>query len=143
MNANSDNPIVGRMFQELSTVLLSEYYNKPFSADIAILIGEPAKQHKFDCVSEDKQYVAECKCYRWTEAGNIPSAKVAAINEAVLYMLFLPAETVKIIIMEKATHVKKNETLAEYYVRTYRHLLKGIKVLEIDTNNKTIRAIKD
>jgi uncharacterized alpha/beta hydrolase family protein len=54
-----------------------------------------------------------------------------------------PAETVKIILLKKATHDKKNETLAEYYVRTYKHLLKNIKVLEIDTDIRTIRAIKD
>lgn len=90
LNANSDNPRVGHMFQELSKVLLSEYYNKTFNVDIAIPIGEPAKEHKFDCVSEDKQYVAECKCYTWTETGNTPSAKMAAINEAVfLYALSL------------------------------------------------------
>lgn len=131
------------MFQELSKVLLSEYYNKTFNVDIAIPIGEPAKEHKFDCVSEDKQYVAECKCYTWTETGNTPSAKMAAINEAVFYMHYLSAETVKIILLKKAKHDKKNETLAEYYVRTHKHLLKGIKVLEIDIDNRTIRAIKD
>jgi hypothetical protein len=58
-------------------------------------------------------------------------------------MQCLPAETVKIILLKKATHDKKNETLAEYYVRTYKHLLKNIKVLEINTDNRTIRAIRD
>lgn len=143
MNTNSDNTRVGREFQELSKVLLSEYFNKTFDVDIAIPIGEPAKAHKFDCVSDNKQYVAECKCVTWTETGNIPSAKIGHINEAILYMHYLPAETVKIIVLKKALHDKRNETLAAYYLRTYRHLLKGIKVLEIDTDNRTIRAIKD
>jgi hypothetical protein len=143
LNINNTNPIVGRQFQELSKVLLSEYLNKKFNTDIAIPIGEPAKDHKFDCVSDDKQYVAECKCYTWTETGNTPSAKMGFVNEAVFYMNYLPDETVKIIIMKKATHDKKNETLAEYYCRTYKHLLKGIKVLEIDADNRTIKAIKD
>jgi hypothetical protein len=114
-----------------------------FDVDIAIPIGEPAKEHKFDCVSEDKQYVAECKCYAWTETGNFtPGAKIKAINEAVFYMHYLSAETAKIILLKKATPDKKNETLAEYYVRTHKHLLKGIEVLEIDTDNRTNKGYR-
>lgn len=29
-------------------------------------------------------------------------------------------------------HVSRNETLAEYYVRTYRHLLDDVSVMEFD-----------
>lgn len=40
-----------------------------------------------------------------------------------LYMSYLPEDTTKMIIMKKATHVKRSETLAEYYCRTNMHLL--------------------
>ena len=38
MNTNSENPKVGKTFQEI-------------------------KNHKFDCVSDDKKIVVGCKCY--------------------------------------------------------------------------------
>ena len=143
MNANSENPKIGRMFQELSAELLSDYFGMEFGIDIAIPIGDPPKSHKFDCASEDKKLVAECKCYTWTETGNIPSAKMGFINEAVFYMSYLPADTVKMIIMKKATHAKRNETLAQYYCRTNLHLLKGVKVFEIDTEIQKITVVKN
>jgi len=143
MNQNSENPKVGRIFQELAAELLSEYFNKEFSNEIPIHIGEPAKNHKFDCVSHDKNIVAECKCYSWTETGNIPSAKMGFINEAVFYLNYLPTDTKKIIVLKKATHAKRNETLAEYYFRINIHLLKGIMLFEIDTENIKINIIKE
>lgn len=143
MNTNSENPKVGRLFQELSARLLSEHFEKEFSIDKPIPIGDPPKDHKFDCVSIDKKHVAECKCYTWTETGNIPSAKMGFINEAVFYMNYLTKDTVKMIIMKKSIHLKKKETLAEYYCRINMHLLKGIKVLEIDTESEKMAVVKN
>lgn len=142
MNANNENPKVGRLFQELSAKMMGKHFGISFEIDEAILIGEPAKAHKFDCVSSDKKYVAECKCYTWTETGNIPSAKMGFVNEAVFYMSYLPADTTKMIIMKKATHEKRSETLAEYYCRINKHLLKGINVFEIDMENESISVVK-
>lgn len=143
MNTNSENPKVGRLFQEISANILSDYFGVTFGSDIAIPIGAPAKPHKFDCVSSDKKIVGECKCYTWTETGNIPSAKMGFLNEAVFYLNYLPNDIIKLIVMKKATHVKRNETLAEYYLRTNRHLLQGIKVIEINTEDHSFKTIKD
>ena len=82
-----------------------------------------SNKNSFDCVSENKEIVAECKCYTWTDSGNSPSAKLSKLNEAAFYMSFLPKITKKIIVMSKADHISKKETLAEYYFRLYRHLL--------------------
>jgi hypothetical protein len=142
MNTNSENPKVGRAFQKLVTNILSEYFGKEFHNEVSIPIGEPAKNHKFDCVSDSKNIVAECKCYTWTETGNIPSAKMGFINEAVFYLSYLPTDTKKIIVMKKATHLKRSETLAEYYFRINKHLLKEIMLLEIDVDTKKITIIK-
>lgn len=141
MNSNSDNPRIGRIFQELTAKLLSEYYDIAFDTEIAIPIGEPAKLHRFDCVSIDKTIAVECKCYTWTHTGNIPSAKLAFLNQSVLYALLLPDGIKKVIAIQKAQHPRRAETLAEYYYRTYRHLLSGITLLEIDTNLNTVGCI--
>jgi hypothetical protein len=141
MNLNSENPKVGRAFQELTAKLLADYYAVDFDTEIPIPIGEPAKLHRFDCVSSDRKIAVECKCYTWTHTGNIPSAKLAFLNQSVLYALLLPDDVKKVIAIKKAQHPRRAETLAEYYYRTYRHLLSGITLLEIDTNLNIIKCI--
>lgn len=53
--------------------------------EAAILIGRPPKEHKFDLANADRSIVAECKCYTWTDSGNVPSAKLMGLDEAVFY----------------------------------------------------------
>jgi hypothetical protein len=140
---NSHNPRKGRVFQEKSAEILSKYFGIDFHLDYPIPIGNPPKDHKFDLVSTDKQIVGECKNYSWTETGNVPSAKMGFTNEAAFYLTFLPKEHTKFIVMRKDNHVKRNESLAEYYFRTNNHLLDGIMILEIDMENKEVNVIKD
>lgn len=45
--------------------------------------------------------------------------------------------------MRKDVHPRRDETLADYYYRTYRHLLQGVLILEIDLENDTTRKIGD
>lgn len=73
-----------------------------FIQEKSILIGNPAKNYKFDLVSEDSSIIIECKCYTWTESWNVPSAKMATIDEALLYMRSVFIKAKKIIIMQRA-----------------------------------------
>lgn len=141
MHANWENPRVGREFQELTATLISEYYGVHFDTEIPMMIGNPAKAHKFDCVSIDRKIAVECKCYTWTHTGNIPSAKLGFLNQAVLYASLLPVGVKRVIAMKRSLHPRRQESLAEYYYRTYQHLLAGIVILEIDTELNTIREI--
>ena len=127
---NSDNPRIGKRFQEYVCSLMQTYFQEDFVLEKAVPIGRPSKKHRFDCVSTDGNIVVECKCYTWTSTGNVPSAKLMGLNEAVFYMSYLPPETRKIIAINKS--VKKAESLAEYYCRIYGHLLTGIEVAEVD-----------
>ena len=115
MNSNSDNSRVGQEFQERVCMIMQQYWGKDFGLEVPISIGAPPKEHRFDCASKDKSIVVECKCYTWTDSGNIPSAKLMGLNEAIFYMSYLPADVKKILCIKKATHAKKEETLAEYY----------------------------
>jgi hypothetical protein len=65
------------------------------------------------------------------------------VNEAVFYLTFLPAEITRFVVMTKAEHKSRNERLADYYHRTYRHLLRDISIIEVDIVNKTLRNIGD
>ena len=90
-NLNSENLHVGRKFQEFVQTILKEKYNTYFEQEAAIPIGRPPKEHKFDLANADRSIVAECKCYTWTDSGNVPSAKLMGLDEAVFYFGFLPS----------------------------------------------------
>lgn len=129
---NSLNPAKGRQFQDLAAKALSARLGVRFQLDYPISIGDPQEAHRFDLVSEDQRYVGECKNYSWTETGKMPSAKMAYVNEAVLYLSHLPQDTHRFIVMRLDRHAKRAETLVQYYLRTYRHLLKGLTMYEFD-----------
>lgn len=141
MNKNSENPKVGKTFQIAVKEWFEEAYTIPFELEREIAIGRPAKLHSFDISSLNENIVIECKCYTWTETGNIPSAKMGFVNEAAFYLAFLPDNTERIIVMLHAEHVKRKETLAEYYFRTNRHLLGKIKIYEFDLQTKEMRFV--
>ena len=141
MNKNSENPRVGKEFQLAVKEWFEEAYTSPFEIEHKIAIGRPAKLHSFDISSLDESIVVECKCYTWTESGNVPSAKMGFVNEAAFYLSFLPDDTERIIVMLHAEHLKRNETLAEYYFRTNRHLLGKIKIYEFDLQTKEMQFV--
>ncbi len=143
MNKNSENPKIGASFQESVAQWFRKKYNKDFVNEKKIPIGYPPKNHKFDIVALDDTVAVECKCYTWTETGNVPSAKIGFVNEAAFYLSFLPDYYEKYIVMLKASHDIRNETLAEYYYRTNKHLLGAIKVAEYEPKTDTFTVINE
>lgn len=118
-------------------------YGIKFELEKKIAIGYPAKDHRFDIVDEFGKIAIECKKYTWTETGNMPSAKISIVNEAAFYLSFLPDTYDKYIVMLYSRHIKRNETLAEYYYRINRHLLGNIKVAEFNPNTNDLRIIEN
>ena len=141
--SNSDNPRIGAEFQRKVCEWFVEKYGRPFGLEKKIAIGNPPKDHKFDIVDIEDKIVIECKCYTWTETGNVPSAKMGFTNEAAFYLSFLPERYEKFIVMLHSTHFKRNETLAEYYYRTNHHLLGKTKIAEFNPATKEFRVINE
>ncbi len=139
--SNSDNPRNGAIFQSKVLGWYQKQYGPGFELEKKISIGNPPKEHKFDIVNVERHIVIECKCYSWTATGNIPSAKMGFTNEAAFYLTFLPAYFEKYIVMLKSHHFKRQESLAEYYFRTYRHLLGSIQVAEYDPSINELHII--
>lgn len=102
--SNSDNPKKGADFQKQVMDWFLKEYGPGFEMETKIPIGNPAKDHKFDIVNLEKRIVIECKCYTWTETGNVPSAKMGFANEAAFYLSFLPETYEKYIVMLKSHH---------------------------------------
>ncbi len=141
--SNSDNPKNGAMFQRQVKDWFQTHFNTTFELEKKLPIGYPAKDHKFDIVDQDNTIAIECKRYTWTETGNVPSAKMGFTNEAAFYLSFLSDNYKKYIVMLYSFHEKRSETLAEYYYRTYRHLLGNINIAEYDPEKNQMRVIKD
>lgn len=100
------------------------------------------KQHAFDL--GNSEVLIECKYYDWTESDNNPSAKISTLNEAMLYLYTAPTRFNKKMLFIKQTSKKGRrhpETLAEYYVRLYKHFIPDdVEVWEY--NDETQKAEK-
>ena len=142
IKSNSDNPRIGSEFEKVVRKAL-EYKLKVKFYSQSISIGNPPKPHSFDAVSEDRKIIAECKSYTWTKTGNVPSAKLATLNETILYLSKAPNDSEKIIVLKRDLHETKKESLAEYFVRLHYHLLEDICVMEYDRANKVLNIIKE
>ena len=136
---SNSNKKKGNDFRDLAMPILKEELNTTLKPEV--FIGDPKTEHAFDLANENNSIVIECKNYTWTKAGNVPSAKVSTINEAVLYFSFLDANVRKILCLKKSVRIKKQGSLADYYVRTYGHLLRDITVYEIDENTQEIKKL--
>lgn len=104
---NSANTGKGRSFQEAAAILLSDHFGVTFFLEQAISIGLPPKPHRFDLVSNDGKYVCETKNYCWTEGGNVPSAKMGFLNEAVFYLQHISTSPFRYIVLRRDCHLKK------------------------------------
>lgn len=103
-------------------------------------VGSIKKPRRFDLGNEAT--LIECKSYRWTESGGVPHAKLKNLTEAMYYFHLTPASYRKILFVLKATHPKHPETLAEYYIRIYRHLIPDdVSILEYDLKTQSARIL--
>ena len=137
-NKNADNPRLGKEFQDFVQTLAEKKFKKKFVQEQVVRIGLPPKGHKFDLVSEDGTIIIECKRHTWTDGGNVPSAKIAVLDEAILYMRSVPYYARKIIAMIEAHDPtgKRKESLAEYFVDKHGHLLADIEIWEVSLAGK-------
>ena len=139
--SNSENPKKGADFQKQVQEYFKKKYGPGFELEKKIPIGDPPKDHKFDIVNSGLGIVIECKRYTWTVAGNVPSAKMGFTNEAAFYLRLLPDNYEKYIVMLENHHPKRQDSLAEYYYRTNRHLLGKIMIAEYNPEKSDFRII--
>lgn len=112
---------------------LEQLFQEPFDIEIEFPLGTPPKLHPFDIVSRSRSVVCECKAYTWTSGGNVPSAKITHLREAVGYLNQLPGEVIRILAVQRATHVRQRDTLGEYFVRLNATMIGEVVVVESDS----------
>ena len=142
--SNSDHTRWGTEFQYSVLEWFGHHYTDEFSTEVSIpvgVVGAEKKDHKYDIANKDHSIVIECKRYNWTETGNVPSAKIRSLNEAVFYLHLLDNSCYKVLAMVKASHPKQIQTLAEYYVRTNHNLIGDVIIAEYDPDSEKMRFI--
>jgi hypothetical protein len=142
------NAQVGRDFEEVArkyfedqNVSLSVGYSLPIG------VGEIKKGHSFDLGCNNPvngKIVVECKSHTWTSGGNVPSAKITVWNEAMYYFSLAPKDYRKVFFILKDHSQKRKETLGEYYIRTYKHLIPNdVEIKEYDCVDHSVRTISE
>lgn len=131
---STSNTHVGRDF-ELAAQKFFADQGVPLKLNFKVSVGikDLKKDHAFDLGSDEPKIIIECKSHTWTAGGNVPSAKMTVWNEAMYYFHVTQPDYRKIMFVLKDMSNKRNETLAEYYIRTYRHLIPDdVEIWEYD-----------
>ena len=111
---------------------------------IPVGIESQKKNHAFDLGSSSPKVIVECKSHTWTSGNNVPSAKLTVWNEAMYYFADSPPEYRKIFFVLRDERVSNGETLAEYYIRMYSHLIPAsVEIWEYDTTRNEGILLKE
>lgn len=139
------NAHVGKDFEDIVENVFNNIgiiVRKGISINIGHLIKKP---HRFDLgnVCDNNKIVIECKSHTWTSGNNVPSAKLTVWNEAMYYFTLTPSEFRKVLVVKKDYSIKRSETLAQYYIRTYEHLIPdNVEIYEIAEETLDIIKLK-
>ncbi|MCE7579444.1 hypothetical protein LZS94_18165 [Aliivibrio fischeri] len=137
------NAHVGRAFEDAAR----KYFFKKgisltsnFKVDIGI--EQSKKAHAFDLGCLEQMIIVECKAHKWTSSNNVPSAKLTVWNEAMYYFVTAPRGYRKIMFVLRDFSAKRGETLAQYYARTYKHLVPSdVELWEFDEETCTASQV--
>jgi hypothetical protein len=139
----TSNTQVGRDFEEVARAyfLRAEGINLQGNFSVEIGASTTKKSRRFDLGSEEPATLVECKSHRWTETGNMPSAKVTVWNESMFYFYLAPNHYRKVLFVIRDVHPRRTESLAEYYIRNYSHLIPaGVSIVEFDEVSGTAKV---
>jgi hypothetical protein len=129
------NTHVGRDFEDKARNYFLQAEGLSLQKNFTVEIGTDIikKRRRFDLGSEEPAILVECKSHRWTETGNMPSAKVTVWNESMFYFHLAPNYYRKVLFVIRGIHTRRAESLAEYYIRNYSHLIPaGVSIIEFD-----------
>jgi len=129
------NAHVGRDFEEVARAYFLQAEGLKLQKNFPVEVGASIikKCRRFDLGSQEPATLVECKSHRWTETGNMPSAKVTVWNESMFYFHLAPYRYRKVLFVLRDVTPRKPESLAEYYIRNYSHLIPaGVSIVEFD-----------
>lgn len=141
----SSNTQAGKDFELAAQMFFKTKENLPLMRGISMWlgVGEQKKKHDFDLGCKKQKIIVECKSHTWVPSG-VPSAKMTKWNEAMYYFAIAPKGHRKIMFVLRDYNRKKKETLAEYYLRTYFHLVPAdVEFWEYDEKTACATRIRE
>lgn len=137
------NAHVGRDFESAAMeALAGQGITVQENYAVEVGVGEKKKKHAFDLGSEFPPVLVECKSHCWTSGSNVPSAKLTVWNEAMYYFHCAPSHYRKILFVLHDTRPSNNESLASYYIRSYRHLIPNdVEIWELRLESDTCELV--
>jgi len=106
-------------------------------------VSTQKKAHAFDLGNAEDKIIVECKSHKWTAGNNVPSAKLTVWNEAMYYFHIAPSDYRKVFFILRDYSEKRKETLGEYYIRTYGHLIPDdVEIMEFNEETNTVFMLK-
>ena len=89
------------------------------------------RPHVFDFGSETHRLIIECKSNSWAKDGTVPRSKLMTYNAIMYYFLLAPVDFRKLLALRRV--VRTGQTLGQYYVLHYRHLIPyGVELWEFE-----------
>lgn len=139
----SSNVDKGDKLTRLVKRLLENLWGIELLHEYAIPVGfnEDKRLHRFDLGCAEPKIIVECKHHVLTVSGNVPSAKIATWNEAMLYFVAAGAAYQKHFVLPKSGLEK--ETLGTLYMRRYGHLVPAdVTIWEFDFQTSAARVLE-
>lgn len=141
---STSNAHVGREFEDK----VLNYFNEQditLQKDFPLPVGTGNKKkiRSFDlgCSSHTYGNIL-CKSHTWTSSGKVPSAKITVWNEAMFYFYLAPKNFRKIFFILKDVSDQRGESLGEYYIRRYSHLIPNdVEIIEYDIISDSVQGI--
>ena len=137
------NAHVGRDFETTAIGALADagiVVTKNYPVEIGVAATK--KRRQFDLGSDSPLTIVECKSHRWTASAKVPSAKLTVWNEAMYYFSCAPSEFRKILFVLRDVRATTSETLSDYYVRTFGHMIPpGVEIWEFDESTGQAKAV--
>jgi hypothetical protein len=129
-------------FHALAREAAAELFGEPFDTEVSIEIGAPPHPHRFDLASRSRAFVGEVKSYTWTSSGNVPSAKISHLREALMYLRALPASSRGFLVCRQSPHPRTGETLLSYFARLNPQWIGGVELYEMPEGGSHLRKVK-
>lgn len=142
---STSNAHVGKEFEKVALKFFSEKgINLSMNHRIPVGVDDKKKNHVFDLGSGSPKVIVECKSHTWTSGNNVPSAKMTVWNEAMYYFAVAPNDYRKIFFVLRDESISRKETLAEYYIRTFDHLIPAsVEIWEYDTKRDVGELLRE
>ncbi|MFC4235431.1 hypothetical protein ACFOY8_09340 [Thalassospira xianhensis] len=114
-------------------------HGRNFPLEISVT-NRAGKKHNFDLGSHEHSIIVECKSHTWTEGDKVPSAKMTTWNQEMYFLHLAPKQYRKILFVLRNVSTKREMSLADYYVKTYIHLIpEGVEIWEFNLDTGETR----